>query len=92
MIHSCTGRLLVTVCFTDPTFLLDPQSPCICKSFSISVVGFLTVLSKMKMKWVCRGCQNTQDAESKVSSAKNERRRTQISPGNSNYYISYKLR
>lgn len=76
MIHWFTGCLLVTVCFTDPTFLLYPWSPCVCKSFSISIVGLPTVLSKIMMKWVCRGCQNTQDAESKVSSEKTKGRAT----------------
>lgn len=91
-IHSCTECLLVTLCFTDPTFLLDPWRPFVCESFSISLVGFLMVLSKIMMKWVCWGCQNTQNAESKISSAKTKGRTAQISPGSSNYWISCKLR
>lgn len=85
-----TGYLLVTVCFTDPTFLLDCRSPCIFKSFSISAVDFLPVLSKMMMKLgVCRICWNTQDAESNASIAKAKGKAIQISAGSSNYWISY---
>jgi len=85
-IHWFIGCLLVTVCFTDPTFLLNHWSPCTFKSFSISAVDFLPVLSKMMMMLrVRRVCWNAQDAESKASTAKAKGRAIQISPGSSDW-------